>query len=158
MELPNELWTLIAYELKFDLDSYKKCALVNKQLCHIIKKIYDRIPDQLYIRTRVLPFWSDEIPQKIIASEYINGYYSNEFIPFEIIINELITLHKNELMNHREQTFEVELNYGGFDYYINVYFDMNKLFDKEINQICNSIIIDIYNYQKPHIYYCEDEL
>lgn len=51
MELPRELWQIIAYNLKFDIGLYKHCFLVNKLLCNIVKQIYNRIPKNMIVKS-----------------------------------------------------------------------------------------------------------
>ena len=122
MELPKELWQLIAYNLKFELDLYKYCSLVNKQLCHIIKQIYDKIPNDIVIDTiyneygRTIqarnevygnfePIDMDTI--KIINEEYYN-YYScrhinyHDFPMHTMWICLPYTLSKNMLLTQKE--------------------------------------------------------
>ena len=69
MELLTELWNLIVHNLKFELDLYKKCMIVNKQLYNVIKQLYEQISDQVHVKT----FYKNAVK---ISSDKMSQYYS----------------------------------------------------------------------------------
>lgn len=153
MDLPNELWSLVCYNLKFELDLYKNCFLVNRQLYEITKQLYDRIPEQLHIKTfyGILHF-----PQ-IIASENVYEITCMSPVLNPIIINNSIIICKNDLLKHHTRIFK----YGCDVFTCNVYYgrirlDPHKYFDDNFNQICHSIGF-LLNISGFHVLYSADK-
>lgn len=156
MQLPTELWTFIAYELKFELDLYKNVMFVNKQLYYVIKQLYDHIPEQLHIKTNAISTFYNQVPDKFIIKEYNNGSHYYSSLANASIIDKSITLHKNEILKNHNHSFKQVSYHGVFDYYVIIRLSPNKFFDKDFNQICKSIHFEI-SYPKFYVYYCEDK-
>lgn len=149
MELPVDLWNLIAYDLKFELDLYKHVVLVNKRLYHIIKLLYDRIPNELYIETgHYNPTMINTY--EVIMTEYI-PLYSYQSLLNLTIVNHPITIHKNELLKKDSRIFEIIL--GLFHFQVKLSLRPNIFFDNNFNQICDMIRFLPF-YPNVHIYYC----
>lgn len=134
MELPTELWNLIAYDLKFELDLYKNGMLVNKQLYNVIKQLYERIPNQLHVKT-----FADEtsllyhIITKIIKSEFAQ-VHKNKLIEPAIEIGDAFIINRNNLLKHDKCIFHYyDRRYGIFQ------INPQNYLDDKLNQICHNI-------------------
>lgn len=150
MELPNELWNLIAYNLKFELDLYKNCALVNKQLYYIIKQLYERIPSQLHIKTSSFL----ECPYRKVRYDFV----SNTKITYDCTANEVGTIfviHKNEILKNNKYEFCYYLGRLRHQYAIFCLVP-NIFFSDDLQQKCNYIQF-VQNINGFHLYYYEDK-
>lgn len=92
MDLPIELWHLIAYNLKFDLDLYKNGSLVNKSLCKVVKNIYDKIPNETHIEWRCFNYIPNE-KHELIRSEILKPIEGCESYQYNLI-NSLLKVYK----------------------------------------------------------------
>lgn len=134
-ELPTELWGLIAYNLKFELDLYKHCSLVNHQLYTIITQLYNKIPNKITIGTHMLDGWNYEL--ETIDRETIDS------CDYELNHENMWPMSENFIMSRNELLL-------GKKYYLVFYFDGNmycyilqlrikNCLDDDLNQMCHDI-------------------
>lgn len=104
MDLPIDLWNFVVYRLKFDLDLYKNCFVVNKSLYCVVKQLYDKIQKFFRIKTfRTNSIVSDKY--NIIDYDRVND---NIFQYQHIQLGDLIIIHKNELLKKRNYVFDFD--------------------------------------------------
>lgn len=148
MDLPPELWGLIAYELKFELDLYKHCNLVNKQLHNIINQLYNRIQNNIRIVTGPRPGLSrngfeviDHVTITPIDRERNHDDWwctSDNFI-----------LNKNELLS--EKKYYLIIRDAVITYYYIFTLNIKNCLNKELNQMCDYIELDSVIHPSPSI-------
>jgi len=142
--LPNELWNLIIYNLRFELFLYKNCILINKQLSKLVKQLYNKIPNQIYLASSVKSDYSDSKEYTLTKIDYkslTSPNYSG------VVATYSIKLEKKQLLANKQ----IKLFNYGCDH--SICFDMNKLFDIYLKQKCYDVIINIdsfSNFRGPH--------
>ena len=140
MDLPIELWHLIVYNLKFNVDLYKNGLLVNKLLYKIVKNIYDKIPTEIYIK--FIPIHNIPDVNKLIKSEILYPIYEDS--RYEIkLINGSFKVHKNELLLKKIVKFSL---YGNDQYHYNLHLPIENCFNENLHQKFYVISLDDYHF------------
>lgn len=153
MNLPNELWNLICYNLKFELDLYKNCPLVNKRLYAVTKQLYDRIPNQLRIET--FQFHPRENSLFNVIDTSLSYYCSNNCLDRLncFIVGYPNLIDKNELLKKVRIGINCDCLYSNcFKTVIRI--TPEKYLDDNFNQICHSIGFEVRD-AGFYIYYCQ---
>ena len=137
MELPAELWNLIVYNLKFDLDLYKNGMLVNKQIYNVIKQLYEQIPNQLHVKT----FYKNSV--KISQDKMIDFNYSKAWLEgirqCSIAIGDMLIMDKCELIKKNHCKFRY-LYLPDFSQYGMFQLEPSIYLDDEMKQTCYNIM------------------
>lgn len=137
MELPIELWNAIAYNLKFELGLYKNVSLVNKHFCIIVRKIYDRIPNQLCINTSA----DFILPSKLITYEHISCLENAKCHRIvTVTVNRSFTINKNHLLNRNMYAIYYNNENKYYPQHGTFQLKPQNFLDYKLDQMCYDIV------------------
>lgn len=145
-QLPIEVWRIIAYNLKFELNLYKNCSRINKQLYKIVRQIHEKMPDSVYIKIRP---WNEFEQYEMIDVQSVKSQI-NKWNVATISSYASPVFYKNELLLGKHIHIYVPYNSQI------IVLKMQDLFDKELNQICRSIVIK-NSHGGNGLYYCKND-
>ena len=134
MDLPIELWHLIVYNLKFDVDLYKNGPLVNKLLYKIVKNTYDKIPDKIYIKLYWFYYFPDK-KYKWIRSERFKSVKDPYHFQFNLTDGSF-EIHKNELLLRTSKSFSMCFHAACHcTLHYNLHFLIEDCLDENLNRL-----------------------